>query len=727
MLRDLSLKTVYKSEYDNILEDFYIPALTVAKQYDRAVGFFSASTLSYAAQGMATFIRSGGRIRLILGAFTDNEDLEAADKGYKLREISEKIGKEFLDAISNVSDELFQNRLEILSWLIAHSYLDIKIALRAKGMYHEKVGIIRDASGDSITFMGSANESLYALLPAFNYESINVFPSWKPELENYFRPHMESFERLWENKEKNTAVIDIPIAVRENFLVIASNLRQIPSPDTEVGIWNRIQLFQAENRPVERSSPMPKEPATINGQPFEVRQHQSEALMNWKAKGDYQGVLALATGAGKTITAIHSIVKLSEKIPNLVVAIAVPYQNLADQWCDILAQFNIWPIRCYESKANWLAELREAAHEVKLGMRKFTAIVVVNRTLKTKEFQDCIREFKPERFYWIGDECHHHGSEAFADSLPKNAKLRLGLSATPDHYANEERNTRLQDYYGDVVYEYSLERAVREKILTPYKYHASLVELTEDEAQDFLDLSDRIGFLFAKRNNGKLSSEDDFSLQSLLRKRTRIIGSAKNKLPALDALLDGTEPQKHTLFYCGDGSVETDYIDAPAESNDEGVIYSQRQIEIISQLLHKRGWDVSRFTSRESRREREQVLDTFKLGIIDAMVAIRCLDEGIDVPACSTAYILASSRDPRQFIQRRGRILRRSPGKTQAKIYDFVVVLPEKFEDESDQAKKLIRAELGRVAEFANLSLNRHETYDTLRDILARYDLEHLL
>lgn len=726
MLRDLSLKPVYKSEYDNILEDFYIPALTVASRYDRAVGFFSASTLSYAAQGIATFIRSGGVIRLILGSFVDVEEIEAASKGYKLRELSERVGKELLEIITNVSDELFQNRLEALSWMIAHNHLDIKIALRAKGMYHEKIGIITDASGDSVTFMGSANESLYALLPAFNYESINVFPSWKPELESYFKPHMESFERLWANQEKNTAVIEIPTAVRENLLNIAANLKGIPSPDTERDIWARIQALQAAHAP-ERQSPMPKEPTAINGQSFEIREHQSEALMNWKAKGDYQGILALATGAGKTITAIHSVVKLSEAIPNLVVAIAVPYQNLADQWCDILAQFNIWPIRCYESKANWLAEMKEAAHEIKLGMRKFTAIVVVNRTLKTKEFQNCIADFKPERFFWIGDECHHHGSESFSGSLPQNARFRLGLSATPDHYADEDRNVRLQNYYGDVVYEYSLERAVKEEILTPYKYHVSLVELTDDEAQEFLDLSDRIAFLFSKKGSGRLTPEDDTSLQNLLRKRTRLVGSARNKFPALEKLIGGIEPQKHTLFYCGDGSVETDYVDTIDNDCDDGAVYSQRQIEIVSQLLHKKGWDVSRFTSRESRREREQILDAFKLGIIDAMVAIRCLDEGIDVPACSTAYILASSRDPRQFIQRRGRILRRSPGKKQAKIFDFVVVLPERFEEENDQAKKLIRAELGRVAEFANLSLNRHETYDTLRDILGRYDLEHLL
>jgi superfamily II DNA or RNA helicase len=148
---------------------------------------------------------------------------------------------------------------------------------------------------------------------------------------------------------------------------------------------------------------------------------------------------------------------------------------------------------------------------------------------------------------------------------------------------------------------------------------------------------------------------------------------------------------------------------------------------LLISLLHSKGWDVSRFTARESRTDRESILENFRLGIIDAMVAIRCLDEGIDVPACSSAYILASSRDPRQFVQRRGRILRRSPGKDIATIHDFIVVLPEGQQDESDYAKRLIKSELARVAEFSSLSQNRADAYEILAPTLRQYDLEHML
>ena len=209
-------------------------------------------------------------------------------------------------------------------------------------------------------------------------------------------------------------------------------------------------------------------------------------------------------------------------------------------------------------------------------------------------------------------------------------------------------------------------------------------------------------------------------------KRARLVASAYNKIPALIDVLDGQRPAAHTLFYCGDGQVDAQ--DDDDDDEDEGeVAFSGRQIEVVSQHLDALGWRLSRFTSREPRREREAILANFKMGLIDAMVAIKCLDEGIDVPACSTAYILASSRDPRQFIQRRGRILRRSPGKTIATIHDFIVILPPSTHDGSGHARKLIESELRRVAEFSTLAENRSEAYERLRDVLTAYDLEHVI
>ena len=634
-----------------------------------------------------------------------------------MREIADRLGAEMLAHVEGASDELFQNRFDTLAWLVAHGRLEVKIALRERGMYHDKVGIIGDAAGDKVVFSGSANESTHALLPTFNYESINVFPNWRPELDTYVQPHIDSFDRLWENKSPGTAVLDIPTAVKEKLISVARSLQYTPDPEIEAAIAARIR--EKVQGVTSTTSSKPREPSTINGQPFKMKEHQIAALDAWRAKGDFQGVFDLATGAGKTITAIHGIVKLSEAIDGLACVIAVPYQNLADQWVDILSVFNIYPVRAYVSRANWEDKLREMVHELTMGTRKFAAVVVVNRTLKSPEFQDCLRQMSGKKLLWIGDECHHHTSKAYQGFLPEHARFRIGLSATPQHYLDEERNERLNEYYGDVVFRYTLRQAIEDKVLTPYIYRPHLVELTPAEANDFIALSEQIARLMA-RQEGAGPVGENTQLTALLMRRARLVGSATNKMPALRASIADVRPSPHTLFYCGDGTVETDGDDATDE-------HGARQVEAVSMLLDREGWDVSRFTSRESRKDRDIILENFRIGIIDAMVAIRCLDEGIDVPACSTAYILASSRDPRQFVQRRGRILRRSPGKEMATIHDFIVILPEDVEDEAGYAKRLIRSELARVAEFSSLSENRTEAYEVLAPTLRKYDLEHLV
>lgn len=721
MLRSIPAKGVYKSDRDNILEDFYIPALTVASSYDRAVGFFSSSTLSYAAQALTAFIKGGGRMRLIVGAFAEPQDIAAVLRGEEHKSLSAHLGEQFIAAASAVDDELFKYRFESLAWLVGAGRLDIRVALRLRGMYHDKIGIITDASGDAFVFAGSANESAQALLPTHNYESIDVFPTWKPELRPYFEDHREAFERLWQNQSKGTAVIDVPTAFQEKLLKIAERIEVAPNPERELAIARRI--FEQEEQETNRTVAVPRLPESIGGMQFEIRQHQRDALTAWRDKGAFVGIFDLATGAGKTITACYAIVQLAKRIPGLVVTIAVPYQNLADQWCDVLEEFGIDPVRCYVSRDAWIEPLRETIHQVEMAARNFAAIVVVNRTLKSPDFQAAIERIPADRFLWIGDECHHHASSAYLGFLPANARYRIGLSATPDHYLDASRNERLRAFYGETVYTYTLAQAIADGVLTPYDYFPTIVELTHEEATEFAALSAEIARLFARVPEG---DDPGQNLTALLMRRARIIGSAANKLPALMSLLEGKRPSLHTLFYCGDGSVETD-LDSEGEENGEQTSLQGRQIEVVSQLLDRAGWRLSRFTSREPRPEREMILANFKIGLIDAMVAIKCLDEGIDVPACSTAYILASSRDPRQFIQRRGRILRRSPGKTSATIYDFVVVLPSDFEDEAGHARKLVQSELRRVAEFNALARNASHAYDVLRRVLRDYDLEHLL
>lgn len=714
MLRDVPLKAVYRSETDNLLEDFYIPALKASVAYDRAVGYFSASMLTYAAQGLSALIENDGKMRLIFGGELDPEDEHAIREGYEFRQVADRLGDKILTSMGAVSDALFSKRLEALSWLVATGHLDIKVALKKKGMYHEKIGIFTDVAGDRVVFQGSANETTHALLPDFNFESINVFQCWREELAPYYDPYLVGFENLWRNNSPNTLVLDFPDAARERLIKVARNIRKPPTPALETELWRKYQ-----EREDEGESPAavntPSIPPLYNGEEFVIRPHQRRALEAWRAN-NLKGILALATGAGKTITAVYGAARVFERTKKLFLVIAAPYQNLADQWVDVLREFNIHPVRCYGNSADWISDMGQYLTLFQTGAVRFVCVVVVNRTLQSSRFQQYLAQVPGQNLMFVGDECHHHGSEKLAASLPQQAALRMGLSATPEHYLDSAANARIADYYGPVVATYDLGQALEDKILTPYRYHITVVDLTEDEAEEYRQLSEQISRLYAMKSGSEESTEKGTSLDLLLFKRARLLGSARNKLHRLRSMLADSSPKSLTLIYCGDGSTE-----------DEDTGDSLRQVEAASGVLHSLGWKSSLFTSRESRSERQTLLDHFRIGIIDSLVAIRCLDEGIDVPACRTAYILASSRNPRQFIQRRGRILRRSPGKERADVYDFLVKIPEQIAEGSEFERNLLRSELERVVEFARLSMNAADAVRELSPLLQLYDLEHVL
>lgn len=707
MLRGLRLKAVYQSDEDDLLKDFYIPALRVGRRYDRAVGFFSGAMLSFAAQGLSAFVENEGRMRLVVGGELDEEDALAIERGYDLRVVEEKVGRSMVKAIDAIDDDLFQSRLELLSWLVASGRLDVKVALKRRGMFHSKIGIIEDAAGDAVVFQGSANETAYALLPDFNFESLDVFPTWRKEFADHFKAHLGTFDRLWSNAARGTLVVDFPAAARERLVKVARKAR-VPRPEIEAALWEAALRRHAPERP---DGMAPSLPTVLSGQPFEVKEHQKAALQAWKAAGG-QGILALATGSGKTVTAIYGAVVLQRQAGRLCLVVAVPYQNLADQWVDTLRLFNVGAFACYGGAEAWRGPVEEAVHLFNGGAWPFLCLVVVNKTLCGDAFRSVLARLPGDKVLWVGDECHHHGGPGFPGALPGHVNLRLGLSATPEHYLDGAANARLADYYGRVVSTFGLDRALKENVLTPYRYEVHLVDLTPEEADAYAELSARIARLVP--GGGAPGEGGDPRLDRLLHERARLLGGAANKLPLLDRLLATAEPSPHVLFYCSDATL-------PGEDGP------QRQVEAVSTLLHRRGWRNSRFTAREGRRERRAILDGFRLGDIDALVAIRCLDEGIDVPACQRAYVLASSRNPRQFVQRRGRILRRSPGKSMAHVVDFVVRVPEGVAASSSTERGLLAGELRRVAEFARLALNPGETVEALAPLLERYDLAHHL
>lgn len=449
---------------------------------------------------------------------------------------------------------------------------------------------------------------------------------------------------------------------------------------------------------------------------LEAREYQREAVNAW-LQSQGQGILNMATGTGKTITSLLAASELASlQDGRLVVIIAAPYQHLVDQWVTELEQFGATPIRAYESRSTWTDDIVSRFTEYSTGGRDLVSIVTTHATFATNHFQTILGKVDGAETLMIADEVHHLGAPHLREHLPQNVRARLGLSATPERWYDESGTSALTSYFSSgVVFEYGLEEAIENGHLCEYYYVPHIVTLTADEEEDYLALSRAIGRRIASQgSNGASAASDadltsDETLKQLLFKRARLVGTAENKLERLESLVRRSGELDHALVYCSDGSVGT------GEGEE-----TKRQLRAATELLGSAlGLRVHQFTYEEDQQTRERLLDDFESGHLQALVAIRCLDEGVDVPATRTAFILASSSNPRQFIQRRGRILRPHEGKKYAVIHDFIVAPPGSVrspggESVFDVERNLIQKELRRVSTFAAAAKN-HPDADLAR------------
>lgn len=457
----------------------------------------------------------------------------------------------------------------------------------------------------------------------------------------------------------------------------------------------------------------------------ELRSYQQEAIRNWlEAEG--RGILHMATGTGKTVTALLAAAHIADSLEQkLVLVVAVPYQHLVDQWADDLRDFNANPILAYQSRRNWQPRLEREILELNNGVRDFCVVVTTHKTLSMESVRQTLRRTAGQIMF-IADEVHHLGASHTQNALMDEFSIRLGLSATPERWYDDEGTEKLNSYFGGTVFDYGLEKAIASGALCEYYYIPHIVELQDDEMEEYMKLTGKIGRLIARQDSGSdFELEDNQTLQTVLFKRARLIGTAREKLDLLVELFDRETDPTHSLVYCSDGSTSID---------DSG----ERHVDATTERLRTDcGLRVERFTAREDQSERERLLEDFEAGEIQVLTSIRCLDEGVDIPATRTAYILASTSNPRQYVQRRGRILRQHDDKQFAVIHDFITVPdtnrhPGFLSDEQYNAERtLIRKELERVMTFADAARNHPDadvdgvpTSDqSLQEIKRRYDL----
>lgn len=436
----------------------------------------------------------------------------------------------------------------------------------------------------------------------------------------------------------------------------------------------------------------------------EERPYQRRAVRQW-VEGGAQGILKMATGTGKTITSLMAAEHVSQALDDcLALIIAVPYQHLVEQWAEDVKEFGTQPIMAYQSRANWQENLQRQMLAFNSGARSTFCVITTHKTFASDVFQRELKRIQGAEQLLIADEVHHLGAPHLSSSLPDSIPMRLGLSATPERWYDSEGTDILHSYFdGGVVYEYSLPEAIENGALCEYYYVPHIVELTDEEALEYEELSSKIAKLAAKIEGdlGDADLQSNNKLKQALFARARLLGTAEEKLEYLLTLIEAQGDVSHTLVYCGDGSVES-------ETSDQSLRHVDAAVKLLRTEL---GVRARRFTADEDQSERKRLLDEFERGKLEALVAIRCLDEGVDVPATETAYILASSSNPRQFVQRRGRILRSHKNKEYAVVHDFVVAPPARLGEGDDgpvftSERSLVKKELERVNMFAESARN---------------------
>ena len=719
-LKDIDIRREYRTKASDIVREFMLPVLTESIEYDRAVGFFSSSSFAEIAKGLGRIARKGGVIRLVASPELSEEDVNAINEGYRKRgEINGDLLREKVLELFESDDgidEVSRNRLSLLASLVAAGTLDIRIAFAVSdsgfGIFHEKLGILTDENGDRIAFSGSMNETANAMHE--NYEAVDVFRSWD-DPEGRVGPKVAAFEAIWNDDESGVKTFDFPEVkdkIVRRFLRKPVDLTDDLAQD-ETDVWSDMPALP------KKTPHVPEE--------YTLRNYQVAAADEWRRHG-YRGIFDMATGTGKTVTALAALTKLSDELcGKLAEVIVCPYQHLVSQWVEDIRLFGMDPIIGYSGspQRDWERRLDDAILDQRLGVSgaEFFCFVCTNGTYATDRVQEKLGKISARKLL-IVDEAHNVGAVHMRTLLREDFDYRLGLSATIERFRDEAGTERLFEYFGDRCIEYTLGDAIygnKEKGLAPcltqYEYHPVVVYLEDDELEDYEELSKAIAKAMRKGRDGKLKMSP--TAEKLALKRARLVAAARQKLTVLEDRMRKYANDDFILVYCGATKVAID----GSEEFDNPDEYERRQIDLVTDILGN-GMDmrVRQFTSRENSAEREEIKELYSDGIIQALIAIKCLDEGVNIPNIKTAFILASTTNPREYVQRRGRLLRRAPGKEYAEIYDFIT-LPRsadeaaRFPDEGITGeKRLVANELLRAREFASLAKNLTRTLDEIEE-----------
>lgn len=684
--KDIPLKASYESGVDDLVQEFYIPVLSCSATYDRIAGFFSSSSLAIAAKGIAGLIQNRGHMRLLASLELSAEDAKILASS--LEPSASFLEGRLLSELDNIQTEFERDHIQALGWMLANGYLEIQLAYgvgkdpeaQQKKLFHQKVGILRDLDGNRLSFSGSINESASGWLE--NIEEFKVFREWCPGQEEFYLADKRRFEAFWNGSRDYVRVVGIPQAVKERLIQ--------ESRDFSVeGLITRHYLKRRREKSVQdRLSLFP---------------YQQDALNMW-VSNQFHLLFEMATGTGKTRTALACVNHAMEREPRLIVIIACPQATLSRQWQKNEVEpagFAFDAVLIADgTNSSWRGALNTMLKQVSTGFYNHVIIYTTHATASCGDFTGLIQQSSPSiKFCFVADEAHGLGAPNSKKALLDRYQYRIGLSATPKRWFDAYGTLVLTNYFGDKSFVFSIAEALttinpitNKPFLVNYYYEPVFVALSDGELERYKKLSTRISRFSAY---AKSSDEYQSRYESLLFERANIQKNAVNKYDALTALLSKLGKVENTLLFV-----------------------SAEQIDHVMLLLKQRRIAAHRFTEKQGvspqkkyggLSERQYLIHHFKGKRYQVLTAISCLDEGIDIPSAATAILMSNSANPREYVQRIGRVIRQAEGKSHAYIYDFIVEpsweqdLPPELRDFE---KQIFEKELRRAADMAANAIN---------------------
>ena len=672
-LRTVSFQDTYWSGENDLIKEFYVPCMEESIEYCRAVGYFHSSIFCYITNGLYPFIQHGGRMRIVCSVNVSPEDEHQIALGYDIRQLLE-------DKIAPATQELIDlniANIKNLCWLIKNNRLDIRVCLRkdpntpgAYRLFHEKFGIFKDADENAISFLGSVNETLGGWIN--NEESFEVSQNWIPVLQSRVEQKIQRFERLWDGTAGNIVTFDFPKASRLKLIQNA--------PEHPVDYIYRVSAGIHPN--------------------FKPRSCQEDAKNAFLQK-NFSCLFMMATGSGKTKAAMYAISQIDTW---KLLLICVPSLELVEQWeADVRLFYPDTPIiKCgspYRGHKELLKSLTQA---------RFPEQVVVISTYDSAQgdyYMAKWRLAKTERFAMICDEVHNMGAPKSQCLMELNPAYRIGLSATPRRNFDEIGSEKILDFYHQNTFEFSIKDAQREHYLVEYQYTIFPCAMPEDDWELYKTFSREIVQLqhtLEQEGNEKEQLRLRQRIEGRYRDRAKLLKKNDQKAQTLQTIFDEIPPTARVLIYGDD----------------------LHHLDEIGQELDHMGKYYFKYTGElDAQKERPTILKEFRQGIRKILLAVGCLDEGIDIPACDVAVFISSSTSERQFIQRRGRVLRVAPGKTSAWIYDYLVypILSARTNDEERRlALSMIDAQYRRINLIVEDAINGIQERQKLDQFLSQ-------